>query len=118
MPLFEYALQDPFISKTPEWTLAPGPDHVTSEEQAEMVRDFIKWDDAPQSLGHFAESAVRAYTIAMTPPQEPVVLVADAVLQEEPISEKNLRIPKLVVSAPPQGDTGAVAEAAQRQVSV
>ena len=87
------------------------------QDAASMVRDYTKWDDTPVSLSHFAESAVRAYTIAMTPPQEPVVLVADAVLQEEPITEKNLRIPKLVVSAPPQGDTGAVAEAAKLLVA-
>ena len=43
-----------------------------------MVRDFMKWDDTPVSLPHFAESAVRAYKIAMTPPMGPVVLVADA----------------------------------------
>ena len=83
------------------------------QDAASMVRDYTKWDDTPVSLSHFAESAVRAYTIAMTPPQEPVVLVADGVLQEEPVTEKNLRIPKLVVSAPPQGDAGAVAQAAQ-----
>ena len=83
------------------------------QDAAAMVRDYTKWDDTPVTLGHFAESAVRAYKIAMTPPSEPVVLVADGVLQEEPITEKNLRIPKLVMSAPPQGDSGAVAEAAK-----
>ena len=57
---------------------------------------------------HFAESAVRAYTIAMTPPYEPVVIVADGALQEEPIDGQDPRIPKLVVSAPPQGDSAAV----------
>ena len=36
-----------------------------------MVRDYAKWDDAPISLQHFAESAVRAYKIAMTPPMAP-----------------------------------------------
>ena len=33
-----------------------------------LVRDFVKWDDCPLSLQHFAESTVRAYKIAMTPP--------------------------------------------------
>jgi cytochrome c551/c552 len=33
--------QDPFISKVPDWKLAPGPDNVTSEMQAEMIRDFL-----------------------------------------------------------------------------
>jgi len=83
------------------------------QDAAAMVRDFTKWDDAPVSLAHFGESAVRAYSIAMTPPHEPVVIVADGGLQEEPITEKNLRVPKLVMSAPPQGDTGAVKEAAK-----
>src|SRR5215469_8788895 len=83
------------------------------QDAAAMVRDYTKWDDAPVTLNHFAESAVRAYTIAMTPPQEPVVLVADSVLQEEPMTGKAPRIPKLVLPAPPQGDAGAVAEAAR-----
>jgi acetolactate synthase-1/2/3 large subunit len=87
------------------------------QDAAAMVRDYTKWDDMPVSLTHFAESAVRAYNISMTPPYEPVVLVADGTLQEEPITEKNLRIPKLVMSAPPQGDSGAVAEAAKLLVN-
>jgi thiamine pyrophosphate-dependent acetolactate synthase large subunit-like protein len=87
------------------------------QDAAAMVRDYTKWDDTPVTLGHFAESAVRAYKIAMTPPAEPVVLVADGVLQEEPITDKNLRIPKLVMSAPPQGDSAAVSEAAKMLVS-
>jgi acetolactate synthase-1/2/3 large subunit len=87
------------------------------QDAASMVRDFIKWDDTPISLAHFAESAVRGYNIAMTPPLEPVVIVADGELQEQPIKEKNLRIPKLVVSAPPQGDSGAVTEAAKLLVN-
>src|SRR6476659_9552622 len=44
------------------------------QDAASMVRDFIKWDDTPVSLTHFAESAVRAYKIATTVPMEPVVL--------------------------------------------
>ena len=87
------------------------------QDAAAMVRDYTKWDDTPVSLSHFAESAVRAYNISMTPPYEPIVIVADGALQEEPITEKNLRIPKLVMSAPPQGDTGAVMEAAKLLVA-
>ena len=47
-----------------------------------MVRDMLKWDDTPGSLQHFAESAVRAYKLAMTEPRGPVMLVVDASLQE------------------------------------
>src|SRR6202142_3645681 len=78
------------------------------QDAAAMARDFLKWDDTPVTLQHFAESAVRAYKVAMTPPYDPVAIVADGALQEEPIAEKNLRIPKLVLSAPPQGDSAAV----------
>ncbi|HEY4365011.1 MAG TPA: thiamine pyrophosphate-binding protein [Bryobacteraceae bacterium] len=90
------------------------------QDAASMVRDYTKWDDAPVSLSHFAESAVRAYKISMTPPMEPVVIVADAVLQEEPIAadeRPRLRIPKLTLSSPPAGDSGAIAEAAKMLVA-
>jgi acetolactate synthase-1/2/3 large subunit len=82
------------------------------QDAAAMVRDYTKWDDLPISLPHFAESAVRAYKIAMTPPMGPVLIVADSELQENPIREgTNQTIPKLALSAPPAGDSGAVAEA-------
>ena len=72
------------------------------------------------SLPHFAESAVRAYKIAMTPPMMPVVVVIDGGLQEDPIEPEinaRLRVPKLTVATPPQGDSGAVAEAARLLVN-
>jgi thiamine pyrophosphate-dependent acetolactate synthase large subunit-like protein len=90
------------------------------QDAAAMVRDFIKWDDQPVSLPHFAESAVRAYKIAMTPPMMPVLIVVDGGLQEDPISPEissRLRIPKLTVATPPQGDSGAVTEAARLLVN-
>lgn len=90
------------------------------QDAAAMVRDYTKFDDAPVSLQHFAESAVRAYKIMMTPPMEPVVIVADAVMQEEPMSaedRRNVRIPKLTLSSPPAGDGAAVAEAAKMLVA-
>ncbi len=79
------------------------------QDAASMVRDYTKYDDAPVSLTQFAESAVRAYKIAMTPPMEPVVIVADAVLQEEPMSEadrRTARIPKLTLPSASGGRFG------------
>lgn len=32
---------DPFLSPVPAWNKVPGPEGVTSEQQAEMVRDFL-----------------------------------------------------------------------------
>ena len=84
------------------------------QDAAHMVRDYTKWDDTPWSLTHFAESAVRAYKIAMTPPMAPVVLVLDGHLQEQPIGrDAGLRVPRLTIPAPPQGESGAVEEAAR-----
>jgi len=88
------------------------------QDAAAMVRDYVKWDDVPISLQHFAESAVRAYKVAMTPPMAPVLLVADSELQENPIAEDAaLHIPKLTLPAPPQGDSGSIAEAARLLVN-
>ena len=87
------------------------------QDAAAMVRDYVKWDDTPVTLQHFAESAVRAYKIAMTVPHEPVVIVADGELQEEPIQDKNLHIPKLVMSSIPTGDAASVNEAARLLVN-
>ena len=83
-----------------------------------MVRDYTKWDDTPWSLGHFAESAVRAYRIGMTPPMAPVVIVADGPLQEDGIKDQSqLSIPKLTMPTAPQGDAAAVAELARLLVA-
>jgi thiamine pyrophosphate-dependent acetolactate synthase large subunit-like protein len=90
------------------------------QDAAAMVRDYTKWDDNPVSLTHFAESAVRAYQIATTPAMGPVVLIADAVLQEEPIPEadrQGLRVPKLSVVGPPAADSAAISEAARLLVA-
>ena len=88
------------------------------QDAASMVRDFVKWDDVPVSLPHFAESAVRAYKIAMTAPMGPVLLVADSGLQEDPVAnEFALKIPKLTLASPPQGDSAAVAETARLLVA-
>jgi acetolactate synthase-1/2/3 large subunit len=89
------------------------------QDAASMVRDYTKWDDSPVSLGHFAESAVKAYKIAMTPPMEPVIISANGQLQEEPIPEQDrrtLRVPKLTLASPPAGDSRAVAETARMLV--
>ena len=94
-----------------DWTHA-------AQDPAAMIRDFVKWDDRPVSLQGFSESAVRAYKIATTPPMMPVALVADHELQEYPVREgAELSVPKLSVTSPPVGDSGAVAEVAKMLVT-
>jgi acetolactate synthase-1/2/3 large subunit len=97
----------------------PGAEWVHSAiDPGALVRDFTKWDDQPTSLQHFAESAVRAYKVSMTPPMGPVMLSLDAELQENPIADaETLRIPKLAKVMPPQGDSAALAELAKMLVN-
>ncbi|MDX2223364.1 MAG: thiamine pyrophosphate-dependent enzyme, partial [Rhodospirillaceae bacterium] len=90
----------------------------TAQDPVAIVRDFVKWDDQPGSLQHFAESMVRGVKIAMTPPMAPVLIVADGDLQEEAIhDEAALSIPRLSPAAPPQGEAGAVRDAARLLVA-
>jgi acetolactate synthase I/II/III large subunit len=89
----------------------------SAQDMGALTRDFVKWDDQPYSLGAFAESAVRAYKVATTPPMGPVLIVAHHELQSNPNTQKNLRIPKLVMTVPPQGDDAALAEAAKMLVN-
>ena len=58
-------------------------DFHSAQDIIALVRDFTKWDDQPVSLQQFAQSFVRAYKLAMTPPHEPVMIALDAGLQEE-----------------------------------
>jgi acetolactate synthase I/II/III large subunit len=89
----------------------------SAQDMAAMVRDYVKWDDEPASLGAFAESAVRAYKIAMTPPMAPVVVVLDHDMQERPLTQNAPYIPKLTMSSPPAGEMGAVRELARLLVA-
>jgi thiamine pyrophosphate-dependent acetolactate synthase large subunit-like protein len=77
----------------------------------------VKWDDEPASLTAFAESAVRAYKIAMTPPMEPVLVVIDHDMQLKAMGDAQPRIPRLTIPSPPAGELGAVREAARLLVA-
>ena len=64
------------------------------QDPAAILRDYTKWDDQPVSLQHFAESVMRAYKIATTPPMGPVFITADGDLR------KNRRITKKNCASP------------------
>src|SRR5215510_8029377 len=89
----------------------------SAQDMGLIVRDCVKWDDEPASLAAFAESMVRAYKIAMTPPREPVLIVLDHDMQERPLPAPPPRIPRLTMPAMPVGDPGAVREAARLLVA-
>jgi acetolactate synthase I/II/III large subunit len=87
----------------------------SAQDMGSIVRDFVKMDDEPSDLEHFAESALRLYTIGRTPPMGPTLLVISSELQESAIPDPSkLRVPtSLTMPAPPQGDANAVHEAAR-----
>jgi len=88
----------------------------SAQDMALIVRDSVKWDDEPGSVTAFAESMVRAYKIAMTPPMEPVLIVLDHDMQERALPTPP-RIPRLTMPAFPVGDPNAVREAARLLVN-
>jgi acetolactate synthase-1/2/3 large subunit len=90
------------------------------QDGAATVRDFVKWDDYPMSLQHFAESTVRGYALACAQPPGPVFITADTRLQEDPLSDREqhrLKIPRLVTPSQTAGDANAVREAAKMLVA-
>ena len=92
----------------------------SAQDGAATVRDFVKWDDSPMSLQHFAESMVRGYALACAQPPGPVFIVADTKLQEDPLDDREqrrLKIPRLVTPSQPIGDANAVREAAKMLVA-
>jgi benzoylformate decarboxylase/acetolactate synthase-1/2/3 large subunit len=100
-------------------TRRPGVEWIHSaQDPAALVREFVKWDDQPASLQHFAESTVRAHQFTLTAPMGPVMIAIDMDLQEEPVERADkLRIPKISRLIQPQGDTSALREAAKLLVA-
>ena len=86
----------------------------SAQDMGSIVRDFMKMDDEPTNLEVFGNIAMRAYTIGRTPPMGPTLLVVDSELQEAPIPDPSkLTVPRLSMPSIPQGDSGAVREAAR-----
>ena len=60
----------------------------TAQDQAALVRNFIKWDCQPASIPSAQEALLRARQIATTAPQGPVYVCFDAALQESKLSAR------------------------------
>ena len=84
----------------------------TAQVQAQIVRDYVKWDDQPQGAQSVAESLLRAYQIAMTDPKGPVYLCFDVELQESPLPA-DFQLPDLAYYRPPAAPAGNAAVLAQ-----
>jgi thiamine pyrophosphate-dependent acetolactate synthase large subunit-like protein len=51
-----------------------------------MVREFVKYDDQPNSVEAVPESFLKAYRIAMTEPKGPVYVCLDTDVQEAKVT--------------------------------
>jgi thiamine pyrophosphate-dependent acetolactate synthase large subunit-like protein len=60
----------------------------TSQDQAALVRNFIKWDAQPASIPSAQEALLRGRQIATTAPQGPVYICFDAALQESKLAKR------------------------------
>ena len=90
----------------------------SGQDLGALVRDYVKWDDDTITVKQFAESALRAYKIAMTPPMGPVAVMIDHDMQGESLPrDRRPPVPRLSLAAPPQGNSGAIREAANLLIS-
>ncbi|MPZ76791.1 MAG: thiamine pyrophosphate-binding protein [Deltaproteobacteria bacterium] len=74
----------------------------TALVQGLAVRDYVKYDDQPNSVDAVPESFLRAYRIAMTEPKGPVYICLDTDVQEEKIS-KPMVVPHAQLFRAPAG---------------
>ena len=74
----------------------------TAQDQAALVRNFIKWDAQPASVASAQEALLRARQIATTAPQGPVYVCFDAALQESKLAERPVVPDPARYLAPPQ----------------
>ncbi len=87
----------------------------TAQDQAALIRHFIKWDAQPASIAATQEALLRAVQIATTAPQGPVYVCFDAALQESKLDA----MPKLPdyaryrPAAPARPSDESIEEAAQ-----
>jgi thiamine pyrophosphate-dependent acetolactate synthase large subunit-like protein len=87
----------------------------TARDQGALIRNFIKWDDQPSSIGAAQEAILRANMIAQTGPKGPVYLNFELALQEDPI-EAIPPLPEVARFRPPPSPqpSGALVEEAAR----
>jgi thiamine pyrophosphate-dependent acetolactate synthase large subunit-like protein len=87
----------------------------TALVQGNLVRDFVKYDDQPQSVDAVPESLLKAYRIATTEPKGPVYVCLDSDVQEQKITQPMLVPNASLYRAPaaPAPNPEALEEAAE-----
>jgi acetolactate synthase-1/2/3 large subunit len=86
----------------------------TALVQGALVRDFVKYDDQPNSVEAASESLLRGYRIATTQPTGPVYICLDTDVQEQRL-ETTMSVPNVklfAAPAPPRPNLEALREAA------
>jgi acetolactate synthase-1/2/3 large subunit len=89
----------------------------TATDVAAIVRGYVKYDSQPASLQAFGEEIMKASSLAMTPPYEPVVVVVDGDLAELPVSEPLMPMPKFATPVRAVSDPAALAQVAKYLVN-
>jgi acetolactate synthase-1/2/3 large subunit len=110
------AVYNAYCDRVPVYMIFGNEQNLTNHsvlDASAPVRDFIRWYDRPQTLQAFAESAIRAYSFAMTPPTMPVLLSIDFEMQERVLKGPEPRIPKLTLPQPAEADSGDIEETAR-----
>ena len=111
------AIYNAYVDRVPIY-MAVGLDYEgpvsahNATDLAAIVRNFVKWDHQPNSLTDFGRSAVRAYTLATTPPMAPVLLVLDAALQKAQV-EHAPNVPRMSLPKFPSADIASVRDIAR-----
>ena len=91
----------------------------TALVQGTQVRDYVKLDDQPASVGAIPEAFLRVWRLARTEPQGPVYLCLDAALQEEAL-DRAIPLPdatRFQAASAPHADPRAIDDAADRLVA-
>ncbi len=88
----------------------------TSRDQGAMIRNYVKWDDQPLSLGATLNAMQRADVITRTHPQAPTYVCLDVPVQEERVEDASLALPTApaAVPAPPAVPDAQIAELADK----
>lgn len=87
----------------------------TAQDQAALVRRFVKWDDQPGSPAAVPESMLRGWKLTNTQPMAPVYINLDAGDQEAPLAGP-VTFPdpgRFEPPAPPRAEAGQLARAAR-----
>ena len=87
----------------------------TSKDHGALIRNFVKWDDEPQSAEAAVESVLRGNQIARSEPRGPVYICLDAGLQEQTL-DKEVKIPdpdRYLPAPPPAATRATVRKAIQ-----